>query len=172
MFGKKILKNKLNFLLFIGILIGSFLILEFINFLIPKENYSVWLPNYHREFLPDTNIIKGIDGKSAFSINALGYRGEMIKDISGEYRILVVGGSSTESLYLDNYEAWPDLISRELKESADGRKVITINIGKSGHNTRDHIIQLRHLIKKYEPNMVILMIGANDMLLKLSKRDA
>ncbi len=169
---KWILKNKANLLLFLASLISIFLFIEFLNYLfvINQGTYYVWPPNLNKTFLPDSNVFSGITGMSVFTINELGYRGPLIENKEREYRILAIGGSSTESLYLDNDETWPAVIMKELGETNDGRKVIVMNVGKSGYNTRDHIIELRYLAPIYKPDLVILMVGANDMLLKLSKR--
>ena len=169
---KWILKNKKNIILLIFSLIFTFIFLEFINYLFLTNDrvYYVWPPNLNETFLPDSSVINGISGMSVFTINELGYRGPIIENKKNEYRILAVGGSVTESLYLDNDETWPNLIMEKINITKDGRKVIVMNIGKSGHNTRDHILQLQRLINVYEPNFIILMVGANDMLLKLSKR--
>ena len=175
--GKRIfkffLKNKKN----IGLIIISFfaflIFLEFLNYLFMAHDgvYYVWPSNLNKRFLPDSNIMSGVNGESIFTINELGYRGPIIKDKEKEYRILTIGGSTTECLYLDNSETWPNLIMEKLGITKDGRKVIVMNIGKSGHNIRDHIIQLQ-LINLYEPDLVIFMVGANDLLLRLSQGEA
>lgn len=138
-------------------------------FILNKDNYYVWPPNFEKEFFPDPEIFSGIYGSSNFTINSLGYRGPVISDKTKEYRVLVVGGSTTECLYLDDEEEWPYLSMKNIFETNGGREVIFINIGKSGHNTRDHIFQLKHLLPVYEPDIVVSMVGVNDMLYLLSK---
>lgn len=166
------LKNYKNFLVLFVSFFAFLLFLELVNYLffLGMQDYYVWPPNLDEIFLPNSTIMNGVSGKSYFTINELGYRGPLIKNKEEEYRILTVGGSTTECLYLDNSETWPNLIMERLNMTQDGKGVIVMNIGKSGHNTRDHILQLEHLINIYEPDLVIFMVGANDMLLKLSKR--
>ncbi len=166
-----IYKNRLNIILLLFSVILAFLFVETANYLFYNdESYYVWPPYLNEVFLPNSSVMNGITGASIFTINALGYRGPLIKDKEQEYRILTVGGSTTEELYLDDNETWPYLLMKNLNMTNDGRQIIAMNIGKSGHNTRDHVMQLKSLIPLYKPDLVILMVGANDMLLKLSKR--
>ena len=164
-------RNKINFIVLFISLILTLGILEFVNYLTVSkiDHYYVWPPELSKTFIPDPNVMKGIKGESRFTINRLGYRGPMIRS-DNEYRILTVGGSTTEGLYLDDSETWPHLIMEKLGKNKDGEEVIVMNIGKSGFNTRDHIIQLKHLTKDYDPDLIIIMTGVNDMLYKLSKR--
>ena len=163
-------KNRSNIILLLFSVILAFLFIEIANYLFYSGDYYVWPPYLNEVFLPNSSIMSGITGASFFTINELGYRGPLIKDKDKEYRILTMGGSTTEELYLDDNETWPYLLMKNLNMTNDGRQIIAMNIGKSGHNTRDHIIQLKSLIPLYKPDLVILMVGANDMLLKLSKR--
>lgn len=147
---------------------------EFLNYrAISKTEYSyVWPPNLGYVFNPDPRIFNGIFGESTFTINEFGYRGERIKNHREEYRILIIGGSTSECLYLDDKETWPYLLMEGLGKTLDGRKVITMNIGKSGHGLRNNILALKYLPDYYEPDLIILLTGANDVLFKLSRKDA
>ncbi len=172
------MKNKIKkwlvyfLIVFITIIFGL-VIFEIFNYLnVSKVTYSyVWPPNLEYVFFPNSSIFHGISGESVFTINSLGYRGIKFKEHENEYRILIVGGSTSESLYLDNEEAWPYLLMNELKETKDNKKVITMNIGKSGHGLRNNILALKYLPKDYEPDLIIMLTGANDMLFKLSRKE-
>ena len=82
--------------------------------------------------------------QSCFVINRDGMRRNPLPD-TGFYKILTIGGSTTECLYLDETEAWP----RILQQLLGGEQVWVGNIGKSGLNTKHHIIQVEHLIHQY-----------------------
>lgn len=170
---KKIRKFIVYFLIvFITIVIGL-AIFEYINYKqVSKIDYSyVWPPNHEYLFNPDPNIFNGISGKSHFTINNMGYRGEKIKNHEEEYRILILGGSTSECLYLDNNETWPALLMNQLEHTTDSKKVITMNIGKSGHGLRNNLLALKYLPDYYEPDLIIILTGANDVLYKLSRKD-
>lgn len=156
-----------NIVLFIVAFILFLIFLEFINFLIiiNRDAYYVWPSNLNKTFYPDSNVIYGAYNSSHFTTNSLGYRGmELIKNKSEEYRILVIGGSTTECVFLDDSETWPYLLEKNLNKTFDGKKVIVMNVGKSGHDTRDHILQLTYLADEYNPDLVVMLIGVNDLI--------
>ncbi|MBU0761107.1 MAG: SGNH/GDSL hydrolase family protein [Nanoarchaeota archaeon] len=146
---------------------------QMFNFSVINEDfYYVWQPYFNQIYLPDSSVIYGVEGESRFTINGLGYRGSLIDNKEEEFRILTIGGSVTESLYLDDFETWPYLIMDKLGMTEDGREVIVMNVGQSRHTTRDYIFEMKHLTESYDPNLVIFLIGANDMMLKMSIREA
>ena len=63
------------------------------------ERYYVWEPGTRQIFRPMPSIMPGIVGESRFFINEHGLRGDPFSPGQG-YRILAVGGSTTECLYL------------------------------------------------------------------------
>ncbi|MBU2615808.1 MAG: SGNH/GDSL hydrolase family protein [Nanoarchaeota archaeon] len=173
------MKNKIKkvlvyfLIIFVTIAVGL-AFFEYINYRnVSKINYSyVWPPNFGYVFNPDSSIFNGISGESHFTINNLGYRGDEIKNQDDEYRILIVGGSTSECLYLDNNETWPYLLMRKLGKTIDDKKVVTMNIGKSGHGLRNNLLALKYLPDYYEPDLIIILTGANDVLYKLSRKDS
>ena len=85
----------LTFLSFIAaIVLGE----TFLRVVSPKE-YYVWPPGLPKTFQPTLRILPGINGISRFSINEHGVRGEPLSE-NRTYRILTVGGSTTECLWL------------------------------------------------------------------------
>lgn len=162
------------FLIIIITLIIGLAFFEYLNYRnVSKIDYSyVWPPNFGYVFNPDPNIFNGISGESHFTINSFGYRGDKIKNHEEEYRILIIGGSTSECLYLDNEEAWPYLLMENLRETVDNKKVVTMNIGKSGHGLRNNLLALKYLPDYYEPDLIIILTGANDALFRLSMKSA
>ena len=110
----------------------------------------------------------GIFGVSHFTINSAGIRGDEFAT-GQDYRILALGGSTTECLYLDDTETWPMLLQTELRDRWNGAAVWVGNVGKSGHSTRQHIHQVERLLDDYPPiDAVILLVGINDLSLRLA----
>lgn len=171
---RKIREGLIYFCIVCVTLVVGITIIEAINYVtISKREYSyVWPPNLEYVFNPDPAIFQGISGESHFTINQFGYRGPQIKNHANEYRILIVGGSTSECLYLDDGETWPQKVMDKLGETKDGRKVVTMNIGKSGHGIRNNILALKYLPEYYEPDAIIVLAGANDALFKLSRKNA
>ena len=80
-----------------------------------------------------------------------------------------MGGSTTECLFLDQSEAWPFLLEQMLNEKLNRSDIWVGNVGRSGRSTRDHILQAEKLLAQYPRiDVVILLIGVNDMTLRLA----
>ena len=131
------------------------------------ERFHVWEPGTKATFHTVRGTMPGVHGRSSFSVNAEGMRGDEFSP-DHEYRILTVGGSTTECLYLDQVETWPHLLQATLRNET-GRNVFVGNIGKSGLNSREHYFQLKFLLEQYPDfDMVILLVGINDMSIRIS----
>jgi lysophospholipase L1-like esterase len=148
------------------LLLGEFVLRGIFPF---KQEYYIWPPRLHRIFKPSPAIMPGIKGESRFISNSMGLRGDEISP-RDTYKILTVGGSTTECLYLDQAEAWPHLLQQKLNENTHTSRVWVGNAGKGGLNTREHILQLRYLFSKFSDlDAVIVLIGINDLNLRLKQ---
>ena len=134
---------------------------------LPEDRY-VLPPNFKSILNPSPEIMPGVAGVSTFSINSSGIRGDEFSDDQA-YRVLAVGGSTTVCSYLDDLEAWPYLLQGLLNKKS-GFKVWVGNIGRSGLNTRHHIVQLDKLLAQYPRiDAVILLVGINDFVSRLKR---
>jgi hypothetical protein len=132
-----------------------------------RKKYFVWQPNLRHIFYPDSTLFHGIKGASLFSINADGVRGQVFKD--GNKRFLCLGGSTTECLYLDDKECWTKLLQDSLSQRF-GKPYQVASIGKSGCTTRENYIHLKYFLPQLsKQDGVILMVGLNDMMKRLSR---
>lgn len=132
-----------------------------------RKKYFVWQPNLRHTFYPDSTLFHGIKGASLFSINADGVRGQVFKD--GNKRFLCLGGSTTECLYLDDKECWTKLLQDSLSQRF-GKPYQVASIGKSGCTTRENYIHLKYFLPQLsKQDGVILMVGLNDMMKRLSR---
>jgi len=109
---------------------------------------------------PDPRFVPGISGPARYQTNSWGIRGAEVTS-SDQYRILFVGGSTTECLYLDQDEQFPAITALLLTDGLNAA-VWAGNIGKGGFNSNDHILQL-----KTSPlpivDLVVVMMGLNDV---------
>ena len=129
--------------------------------------FYVWPPGLERTFRPSPGVMPGVEGESRFAINRLGLRGDDPAP-DARPRILCVGGSTTECLYLDQEEAWPQGL-----QAALGAGAWVGNAGVSGRLTRDHVVQLEHLLPQLQGlDRVVLMVGVNDFMLALGQGEA
>jgi lysophospholipase L1-like esterase len=142
-----------------------------LRILIPDtEQYYVHRPNTSTVFLPDSSIIHGVQGPSLFRITDQGVRGRPLDPEAEEYRILTIGGSTTELLFMDEPRTWPAMVEQGLLEPEDkGKSVWVGNVGKSGANARDHVLHTRYLLGQLARiHAVILLVGVNDLTVALA----
>jgi lysophospholipase L1-like esterase len=140
-------------------------------------------PKYHPHvmdpgtvvFRPDPQIMPGTKSPSRFTINEFGFRSSRLKTIdkgSNEVRIFCLGGSTTECLFLDDDDAWPERLGRLMAEDTRGSPSIdVVNAGSSGHGTRDYIGTLAQRIVPLHPDIVIIQAGTNDLTLASETSD-
>lgn len=130
----------------------------------PANNkYYIWQPNLRHTFYPDSSIFYGIKGAKQFSINSDGARGNTFSKATQNY--ICLGGSTTECLYLDDSETWPQQM-----QNAMGSGYIVSSLGKSGVTTREHYMHIKYTVKHLEHvNGVVLMAGLNDLMKYLSR---
>lgn len=150
----------------LSLVVGLLLSEAVLHRLLPDPNkYYVWPPHLRAELRPSPAATPGIIGPSRFTVNSLGIRGrELSRDERREYRILAIGGSTTECLFLDDTKAWPFLLQEMLRQTSAGRDVWVGNVGKSGANSRDHVVQVKYLLPQYPRiDVVMMLVGINDL---------
>jgi lysophospholipase L1-like esterase len=116
------------------------------------------------------DVIHGVAGVSHFRVNRFGIRGRPFGDDGAEYRILAVGGSTTECRVLDDAKAWTHLLEADLNRTGDGKQVWVGNVGRRGATTRDHVLHLKYLLPQYpHVDVVVSLVGVNDMVSALQQ---
>lgn len=107
--------------------------------------------------------MRGITGEIRFTTNSIGVRGPEVGDLAQyDHRILCVGGSTTECVYVTDEASWPWAMQIEL-EKRTGRKVYVGNAGRSGQYAANHAYMLNnyHFAPRFE--YVVVLAGINDM---------
>ncbi len=154
-----------------GLLVGIGLGELLLRLVLPvaPDKYYPWPPHLSHAFRPNPGVLPGISGVSHFSMNKWGIRAEEFSD-DQDYRILAVGGSTTECLYLDDAEAWPRRLQDGLNASGKLGRVWVGNAGRSGLNTREHVAYLQYLPPQYPKlDAALLLVGVNDLLTVLQQ---
>ncbi|MBW2289941.1 MAG: SGNH/GDSL hydrolase family protein, partial [Deltaproteobacteria bacterium] len=132
------------------------------------DEYYVWPPNLRRVLHPDPSILHGITGPSRLTINSFGVRGGPFAP-EQRYRILAVGGSTTICSYLDDTETWTAVVEQRLNERLGAGAIWVGNVGRPGHKTQQHMLQVDRLLGKHrEIDAILLLIGINDMTSRLA----
>ncbi len=127
----------------------------------PMKNFHTRGPNMNWIFTPVPEYLPGIEGPSHYTTDRQGIR-QPGPPGDTAHRILCVGGSSTECVYLDDKETWPARLMQVFMERTK-KPLWAGNVGISGYDTRDHLrfLESSHLLKGMEG--VLLQIGINDL---------
>lgn len=142
--------------------------LEGVSRLLIPNRYFVWPPNFSTTFDAGENIPHGVTFPAKLTMNAAGMRGDLPRDAQ-TYRILAVGGSTTICVYLDDSQAWPYLLQQELNRSLGSDEVWVGNVGRPGHKTDHHILQVEKLLAQHpDIDMVVMLVGINDLIPSLT----
>jgi lysophospholipase L1-like esterase len=133
------------------------------------HRFFIWPPHMTRAFHAPPGVLPGVQGPTRFTTDEYGFRATIVDQTKPLYRVLVLGGSATECLYLDDAKAWPIILERELSSTSGGRRVWVANAGRSGMNSRDHVVQLTALLKQSPRfDLVLVMAGVNDLSVALA----
>lgn len=174
MFKLRFRKHHVKYLLLLVISVAIALLvgeagLRFAYPALSGEGYYIWPPGLNKVFKPSSEIMPGISGLSRFSINSVGLRGDE-PDPLATYRILTIGGSTTECLYLDQNETWPYLLQQALNQQAQPQRVWVGNGGMSGRTAWHHLAALEYLpLDELKIDAIIAIVGINDLTLRLSQ---
>ena len=147
----------------IAVLFGEFILGRYSSL---ENKYYVHPPDFEVIFQPTTDIMPGVQDNSYFITNSDGIRGDDFSPRDG-YRILAIGGSTTECLYLDQSETWPQLLQDKLNVERPDGQVWVGNIGTAGRTTREHVLQTTYLLPQLpDIDAIILLLGINDFILR------
>ena len=110
----------------------------------------------------DGTALPGIQGVSRYTTNSLGLRGPEPEAREGAYRIVTVGGSTTECTYLDDTETWQHLLMQRLNQQGRRRRVWIGSAGISGYPTVNHLRFVTESPLMKEVDALVFLVGAND----------
>ena len=162
---RALLVARLMLALFVFILCGA--MAEVALRVLWKPQLATWQRNIKTTIDVDPAILHGVAGPVHIVTNSKGIRGdEWSNDRSKEYRILAIGGSTTECLFNDQPNTWPALLQTKLG-TVDGRKVWVGNAGHAGFTSRHNVLEMRYMPEQYDPDAVVILVGGNDMGLLL-----
>jgi len=130
---------------------------------------------YPPHYLKHVHAEPGLPGMDTlprtFSTNNLGYRGDSLATPKppGEVRVFVVGGSTTECVFLDDREALTRRLQDRLR--ATGLDVRVYGAGKSGDRSWDHLAMVGQRIAHLQPDAIVVFAGINDLFAGANGRD-
>jgi lysophospholipase L1-like esterase len=131
-----------------------------------ESNYiaSQFKPNSSFKFEIEKRL-PNMDSVVVFTTNNMGFRGDplIMPKPSEEYRVFIIGGSTTENLFIDDSWGLERKIQQALNDTLNSQKVKVYGAGKSGDGSPDHLAMLGHRITHLQPDLVILFPGINDL---------
>jgi lysophospholipase L1-like esterase len=127
---------------------------------------SAHTPNYQMTVTAEPGL-PGVSGTATFSTNNVGFRGEALARPKPprEYRIFLVGGSTTECHVLDDTQALHAALQQRLRAQVGpgGPRVVVYNAGKAGDKSTDHVAVVTQRLVHLEPDLVVVFAGINDL---------
>jgi lysophospholipase L1-like esterase len=118
----------------------------------------------------DPRSMPGVYRNARVSINEIGLRGTTVPARQDAFRIVTVGGSTTICSLLDDTTEWPRVLMDEMNHRERIRRVWTGNAGVDGQTTVHHLALLTTLPILNQSDLLIFMVGANDMQAALASR--
>jgi len=97
--------------------------------------------------------------------NSLGFREPRLPAPKppGTVRVVVVGDSFTQGFGVAESESYPRLLEKLLHSDDPARHYEVVNLGVPGTNPRDYEGNLREVGLDYDPDIVLVAVGANDV---------
>lgn len=89
-------------------------------------------------------------------------RHALIPEFEGKIRILALGESTTDELFIPGTIAWTKYLENHLNSQHPSLKFAVINKGRLGAHTGYLVEKLPQQLKEYNPHLVIVMMGIND----------
>lgn len=120
-------------------------------------------------------LVRNYDYFGWVHIDAQGFRGPDVRTEkqSGVRRIMVVGSSTTfDPQVTSDAATWPARLQVWLTRLSPGRKVEVINAGVPGYRVLDDLIRLEIELYQYQPDLIILYEGHNDLFGALQRGGA
>jgi lysophospholipase L1-like esterase len=136
---------------------------------IEPEDYA-WTPHHYLGYYPTPEYQKGLT-----SHNSLGYRNDEFPTAKpdGVYRIVVLGGSSTYDVRIeDNHQTFAAQLEEQLNDEYGFQKVEVINAGVPGYSSWEMLINFEFRVLDLEPDLVIVYEGTNDVHARLVEPSA
>jgi lysophospholipase L1-like esterase len=105
-------------------------------------------------------------------INRWGFRGEEIERIkpAQTYRIFVVGGSTVYCNQVSFEQSHARVLEKQLRQSYPTLKIEVQNAGMDWHTSQHSLINILFNIQDFNPDMIIIYHGINDLLRSFSPK--
>lgn len=122
---------------------------------------EISLPHNVKYIIRNEKISK-CDSVIIHTKNSLGFRGaDYPARPDSYYKIIFVGGSTTECFHISDGNDWPSLTGAMLQHQSS--RIWHNNAGLDGHSTFGHLVLVHDLLLPLHPQMIVFLIGWNDI---------
>lgn len=122
-----------------------------------NQNIELFEPHPYLVGVPKKNVSVKI-GEHIYSNNSKGFRGNEFSEKSDKKRIVVIGGSTSYGVGVNDNETWPYYLDSLLSENYE-----VLNAGMPGHTSAEHVIFSSLILPEYKPDIVLVHAGLNDL---------
>jgi lysophospholipase L1-like esterase len=120
-----------------------------------------WEKQWEGDFYTVTSDAVGWPPWQEFNADGLRDRARAVEKLPGTWRVVGLGDSVTMGAGIEAGEAWPQLL--EARYATEGREIEVLNVALWGWSTRQERIAYDRLVRKYEPDQVLLGVCLNDI---------
>ncbi len=129
----------------------------------PRAPFHTRGTNIHYTRQISSPHVVGIAGVSHFTTGPRGIRATKRPTAQQHTRILCIGGSTTECVYLDDEETWPALLEKQLNVAHQEDDIWVGNVGISGFYTREHLQFVQQSPLLNGTTVLVVQPGINDL---------
>ncbi len=122
------------------------------------------------EYEPDVALFPGVSPVARYAVNSRGLRGPELPQNESTYRILCVGGCTTECLYVDDPQTWPAQLMLNLSGPGTVRCWVG-NAALSGDGVKQLWDRLRHGDVAGEVDCVVMLVSGDDLMRAILRLD-
>jgi lysophospholipase L1-like esterase len=165
----------------VGLVVCEVVLQVFFPFFDPYESrrrvdYRAYIPQRHRPHFSyrarAEDGLPGMSGEIGFSTNRWGFRGDDVELVKPdkEKRVFLLGGSAMECALTDDQQAPHRQLQDILRKHAQQHARV-LNAAHSGDTSFDHIAMLAHRVVHFDPDVVVVMSGLNDLRAAMLSKD-
>ncbi len=130
----------------------------------PSADAHLRRPQLKQVRYPSPELITGVQGPVTYSTNTYGVRGTAIPRSSEALRVLCVGGSTTDCVYLDDTGTWQSHLERELEALGGNRPIWIGSAGFGDVRNTNHLEFVSGAEVLGRVQAVVFLVGMNDFL--------
>ena len=164
----------------INIIFRNLFFIIFLNLILTPQFYKITFDipvrNANNKYIVEykSDFFKGIfSGAHIISTDEKGYRTnkkiDYKKKPNNTLRVVTIGASTTEENNIDDKQTWSNLLIEDLSKYTE-KNIDLINMGMAGLRSKHHYISLLRT-KKYQPDIIIFLLGFNDWNHHIINRD-